>query len=48
MEEAEREEKLLVLELSLTARELGLVDQLVQTLHVGLQTLWKNCMCKIE
>lgn len=39
MEEAEGEEKLLVFELSLAARELSLIDQLVETLHVGLQPL---------
>lgn len=42
MEEAEREEKLLVLDLGLAARELPLVDKLVKTLHVRLQTLRIN------
>ena len=39
MEEDEREEQLLVLVLAAAAREGGLADQLVQTLHVGLETL---------
>ena len=44
VEEAEGEEKLLVLELCLASRELCLIDQLVQTLHIRLQTLRKYYM----
>ena len=39
VEEAEGEEKLLVLVVTLAAREGGLVHHLVQSLHVGLETL---------
>jgi hypothetical protein len=46
VEEAEREEKLLVLDLGLAARELPLVDKLVKTLHIRLQTLRTNLICE--
>ena len=39
MEETEREEQLLVLVLTRTARERGFVHHLVEPLHVGLDTL---------
>ena len=42
MEEAERVEQLLVLDLVAAAREAAIVDHLVETLHVCLQPLGRR------
>lgn len=48
MKETQREQQLLVFVLLVAAVELLLCDQLVQALHVCLQTLWRHVTAKVR
>ena len=48
VKETQREQQLLVFVLPVTATELLFCDQLVQALHVCLQTLWRHVTTKVK
>jgi len=48
VKETQREQQLLVFVLLVTAAELLFCDQLVQALHVGLQTLWRHVTANVS